>query len=164
MKTSTVIKSWLIALLLTATAGAQALDVNVNALDAHQHETNIHHDDDDPKLRDIAAQSVHWLRPGPVANPESWLKVKILGINDFHGQLSAGRLIVTGEPPRHQEDDPFAILGDEAVHDNRCEPEKQQPGIALSADPRVVGEECGQGQKVARNGQPKDREGNLEGA
>ena len=92
MKTSTVIKSWLVALLLTATTGAQALD-NINAIEAHQEHADLHGDDDDAALREIAAQRVHWLRAGPIANPESWLHVKILGINDFHGQLSTGRRV-----------------------------------------------------------------------
>jgi 5'-nucleotidase len=92
MKTSTVIKSWLVALLLTATTGAQALD-NINAIEAHQEHSDLHGDDDDAALREIAAQRVHWLRAGPIANPESWLHVKILGINDFHGQLSTGRRV-----------------------------------------------------------------------
>lgn len=92
MKTSIVIKSWLVALLLTATTGAQALD-NINAIEAHQEHSDLHGDDDDAALREIAAQRVHWLRAGPIANPESWLHFKILGINDFHGQLSTGRRV-----------------------------------------------------------------------
>lgn len=66
---------------------------NINAIDVHQDEFSSYRDDDSPGLRDIAAQKIEWQRPGPIANPESWLHVKILGINDFHGQLSAGRFV-----------------------------------------------------------------------
>lgn len=41
---------------------------------------------DSPELRAAAARTVDWHQPG-AANPESWIHVKLLGINDFHGQL-----------------------------------------------------------------------------
>lgn len=57
-----------------------------------------HHDDGDesPELRAAAAERV-WspARNTVNANPESWLAVKILAFNDFHGQLSAGRRVGT---------------------------------------------------------------------
>lgn len=41
---------------------------------------------DRPEVRTKAAQRVEWKAKG--ANPHSWLEVKVLGFNDFHGQLS----------------------------------------------------------------------------
>lgn len=54
-----------------------------------------HDDDGDLALRELAEQRIEWrdehLPPG--ADPSAWLKVRILSINDFHGQISAGRLV-----------------------------------------------------------------------
>ncbi len=77
---------WLVVSVATAAE-------NINAIDVHQDESSSYHAEDSPGLRDIAAQKIEWLRPGPIANAASWLHVKILGINDFHGQLSTGRLV-----------------------------------------------------------------------
>lgn len=46
-----------------------------------------HHAEGSAELRAAAAQAVTWRRP-TTANPESWVHFKVLGINDFHGQLS----------------------------------------------------------------------------
>jgi len=45
-----------------------------------------HHAEGGPESRAAAAHAVTWRRPG-TANPESWVRFKVLGINDFHGQL-----------------------------------------------------------------------------
>lgn len=57
-----------------------------------------HHDDQleqDAGLRAFADRPVHWLesKQKGLSNPNSWLRFKILGINDFHGQLSSGRTV-----------------------------------------------------------------------
>lgn len=41
---------------------------------------------DSAELRAAAANSVDWRQPN-AANPQSWVHLKLLGINDFHGQL-----------------------------------------------------------------------------
>jgi 5'-nucleotidase len=51
--------------------------------DAH---AGHHQAEGSPELRAAAAQAVTWRQPG-TANPESWVHFKVLGINDFHGQL-----------------------------------------------------------------------------
>lgn len=73
--------------------GNTALAADINALHAHQDETAVYYDDDDRALRETAAQRVHWLREGPIADSASRLHVKLIGINDFHGQLSGGRSV-----------------------------------------------------------------------
>ena len=45
-----------------------------------------HEDHDDQALRAQASVRTHW-QDEHAANPESWVRFKILGINDFHGQL-----------------------------------------------------------------------------
>ncbi|MGE3297055.1 MAG: bifunctional UDP-sugar hydrolase/5'-nucleotidase [Porticoccaceae bacterium] len=52
--------------------------------DAH---AGHHHAEASAELRAAAARAVTWRRPA-TANPESWVHFKVLGINDFHGQLS----------------------------------------------------------------------------
>ena len=49
----------------------------------------------DAGLREIASLPLHWLddRQDHKSNPESWVRFKILGFNDFHGQLSVGRKV-----------------------------------------------------------------------
>lgn len=54
------------------------------APDPHQGHDQEHAES--PELRAAAAQSVSWRRPD-AANPRSWVHFKVLGINDFHGQL-----------------------------------------------------------------------------
>ncbi|WP_211194711.1 bifunctional metallophosphatase/5'-nucleotidase [Pyxidicoccus fallax] len=56
---------------------------------AMAHETGACGDDleaDRPEARALAARRVEWTEKG--ANPRSWREVKVLGFNDFHGQLS----------------------------------------------------------------------------
>ncbi len=72
-----------VLLLACATPGAQA-----QAQDLCGHD----HDDDGPDAtlaRDAAAMRVEWRGPRSV-DPA---RVRLLGINDFHGQLPAGRLV-----------------------------------------------------------------------
>lgn len=69
---------------------ASATFHTVFAADSHSHE---HHDEDDMALREIAAQPTEDHHTAPLANAASRLHVKILSINDFHGQLSAGRRV-----------------------------------------------------------------------
>jgi 5'-nucleotidase len=59
------------------------------------HQTGACGDDLDaerPEARALAARRVEWKAKG--ANPRSWKEVKVLGFNDFHGQLSQ-RLVGT---------------------------------------------------------------------
>jgi len=56
------------------------------------------HDDTvelDAGLREMAKIPLHWLdgKHRDLKNSESWVKFKILGINDFHGQLSTGKKV-----------------------------------------------------------------------
>ena len=48
-----------------------------------------------PETREIARHRIQWrdnyMPPG--ADPESWIKVNILAINDFHGYLQTGRRV-----------------------------------------------------------------------
>lgn len=54
---------------------------------APTHHQGHHHDhEESPKLRATAAEAVAWRQPG-ASNPQSWVQFKVLGINDFHGQL-----------------------------------------------------------------------------
>ena len=48
-----------------------------------------HHDS--VEMRDQAATRTYW-EDTHAANPESWVKFKILGFNDFHGQLESSSL------------------------------------------------------------------------
>lgn len=50
---------------------------------------HVHHDN--PELRAQAATRTYWQHPR-AANPEAWVRFKILGFNDFHGQLQARTL------------------------------------------------------------------------
>ncbi len=49
----------------------------------------------DAGIREIANLPLHWLdsKQNGKSNPESWVHFKILGLNDFHGQLSTGRKV-----------------------------------------------------------------------
>jgi 5'-nucleotidase len=49
----------------------------------------------DPELRKIAEQRVFWRtdQAPPGASPQAWHRVKILAVNDFHGQLSSGKKV-----------------------------------------------------------------------
>jgi 5'-nucleotidase len=66
------------------------LVVASGAVPAAPHHGHDHDDDeDDVHHRALAAERVEWRAP-QVADT---LRVKLLAINDFHGQLSAGRLV-----------------------------------------------------------------------
>jgi 5'-nucleotidase len=74
---------WLLAtFFVAATAGAQSPQ-------EHDHAEGA----DDPHLRDVAAERVAWR----AADASETVHVQLLSINDFHGQLSAGRF-VAGRP------------------------------------------------------------------
>jgi len=55
------------------------------ASEFHHHEK---HDSDSAQLRAEASESNYW-RDSNAAHPNSWTRFKILGFNDFHGQLEA---------------------------------------------------------------------------
>ncbi|GMU46685.1 MAG: bifunctional metallophosphatase/5'-nucleotidase [Porticoccaceae bacterium] len=63
------------------------------APDPHQAHAQEH--TESPELRAMAARSVGWRHP-QAANPRSWIRFKVLGINDFHGQLEPRSL--SGRP------------------------------------------------------------------
>ena len=50
------------------------------------HQGHDHDHEEAPDLRAAAARTVDWRHP-EAANPKSWVHFKVLGINDFHGQL-----------------------------------------------------------------------------
>jgi 5'-nucleotidase len=45
---------------------------------------------DSAALRQLAAKTVSWRAPGATANPDRQVRIKLLGFNDFHGQVSGG--------------------------------------------------------------------------
>jgi len=51
-------------------------------------ESHYHEDNDSAQLRAEAAKINYW-RDSNAAHPNSWTRFKILGFNDFHGQLEA---------------------------------------------------------------------------
>ena len=53
---------------------------------------DLHDEGDDPATREQAAQRVEWHARG-ASHSGNLVPVKVLAINDFHGQLSAGRKI-----------------------------------------------------------------------
>lgn len=55
------------------------------------HQGHDHNGAESPELRAAAARSVDWRHP-EAANAGSWIHFKILGINDFHGQLEPRKL------------------------------------------------------------------------
>lgn len=61
----------------------------------HQHDTEQtacgHAEHDTPQLRAQAGTRIYWEDPR-AANPAAWVRFKILGFNDFHGQLESRRL------------------------------------------------------------------------
>lgn len=61
--------------------------------DGHGHDDDMH---DNAETREVAARSVRLVREGK-AQPASTLELRILGFNDFHGQISSGR-VVAGRP------------------------------------------------------------------
>lgn len=58
-----------------------------------QHDFNAcgHQEHDSLELRQQAATRTYW-QDQHAARPEAWVRFKILGFNDFHGQLEASRL------------------------------------------------------------------------
>lgn len=58
-----------------------------------QHGANVcgHEEHDSLELRAQAGTRTHW-QDHRAANPDAWVRFKILGFNDFHGQLEARRL------------------------------------------------------------------------
>ncbi|MCU0230375.1 MAG: bifunctional metallophosphatase/5'-nucleotidase [Acidobacteria bacterium] len=78
-------------------AGALALAFGVAAtpataqyLGACSHDLEL---ESDPALRAAAARQVKWVRPGSGSSTAERVALQLLGINDFHGQLSAGRRV-----------------------------------------------------------------------
>lgn len=69
----------------------------MSAACAHDNNPHNHGDDDEATadVREIAAMSVAWRQDNlpATANPQAWVRFKLLGINDFHGQLGAGRRV-----------------------------------------------------------------------
>ena len=66
----------------------------------HSHESEEAHAseaEDSAASRQEAARRVEWRRAGyagsAAAQPDKTVRVKLLGINDFHGQLSAGKFV-----------------------------------------------------------------------
>lgn len=51
--------------------------------------------DDDEQVRVEAGHAVHWREKHGIvtADPNAWVRFKVLGFNDFHGQLSSGRRV-----------------------------------------------------------------------
>ena len=51
--------------------------------------------DEDAAQRETARIPIRWQQPDEAkrGDPEQWVRFKILGINDFHGQLSTGRTV-----------------------------------------------------------------------
>jgi len=77
------------ALFATAQTNAiEVLPVNNHAIDVAYCGHEIH---DSLELRQQASTRTFW-RHDKAANPNSWTRFKILGFNDFHGQLEARRL------------------------------------------------------------------------
>lgn len=58
----------------------------------HSHEGDAQSENDFVEHRRHAARLAHW-RDKHAADPHAWVRLKILGINDFHGQLSTGRQV-----------------------------------------------------------------------
>ena len=81
----------------TGLAGALVLAAGLGAAPAHaQAQGTCTHDltlESDPALREVAAREVKWVRPGATNSGSERVSLQLLGINDFHGQLSAGRRV-----------------------------------------------------------------------
>jgi len=72
-----------------AAVAACGLLIGGGAYAGPDHDTDSH---DGAELRLHAQERVHW-RDARAANPQAWLRFQILGFNDFHGQLGAGRRV-----------------------------------------------------------------------
>lgn len=85
------IKVWLLAAILATLALPALADIHAHDADEDTHDTVA--------ARKNAESRIHWRKPPEDrdSNPAAWVHMQILGFNDFHGQLSAGRL-VSGRP------------------------------------------------------------------
>ena len=72
-----------------AVVTACGLFIGVSAYADQAHDTDSH---DGTALRAHAHERVEW-RDAHAANPHAWVRFQILGFNDFHGQLTAGRRV-----------------------------------------------------------------------
>ena len=68
---------------------ACGLFIGISAYAGVEHDTDFH---DGAGLRMYAQERVEW-RDAHAANPRAWVRFQILGFNDFHGQLTAGRRV-----------------------------------------------------------------------
>lgn len=71
-----------LSLLLAASPIAASAEAHVHSLEGGGHEHGREH----------AHERVQW-RDERAADPRAWVRFQILGINDFHGQLGAGRRV-----------------------------------------------------------------------
>lgn len=94
-----VVSAMLLACASACTAGAVDPPAAAVPITAAEHTCGDHADEvEPPGLRDQAATTVAWRAPGSHAGDRARaVNVKLVGFNDFHGQISAGRL-VTGRP------------------------------------------------------------------
>lgn len=81
-------RRFLSAALTLALGGASV----AHADQTHADCSHAHENEDRPELRGKAQRRKHHRKPGFVPGPRD-LHVQILGFNDFHGQLSAGRFV-----------------------------------------------------------------------
>jgi len=66
---------------------------------SRQYDEHHNTQEQDAGIREIASLPLHWLdsEHNNKSKPTAWIRFKILGFNDFHGHLSAGRK-VAGRP------------------------------------------------------------------
>lgn len=79
----------------TFTVGLLCASLLSVAIAGESNHSHLENEDDSDGAREQASTRLYW-RDSAIdthANPASWIRVKILGINDFHGQLSAGRRV-----------------------------------------------------------------------
>lgn len=79
-----------VAALVVMLSGALT-PATAGAVDFHSHEAD-EQEHDTPEQREQAAQDVSW-RDAHNSNHAAWVRFKILGFNDFHGQLSSGKKV-----------------------------------------------------------------------
>ena len=86
-----LIKTWLLAALLATMALPALADMHAHDADEDAYDTAA--------VRNNAESRIHWRKPAEDrdSSPAAWVHMQILGFNDFHGQLSTGRL-VSGRP------------------------------------------------------------------
>lgn len=85
------IKAWLLAAMLAVLALPALADMHAHDADEDAHDSTA--------TRNHAESRIHWRKPPQDrdSHPTAWVRMQILGFNDFHGQLSSGRL-VSGRP------------------------------------------------------------------